>query len=114
VLLIAGPGAVGYRPDLQARARELDGRWSFSPTLAHMLALEIDVPAQGDGRVLRDAFAPVEHLVPIGRMRGLDAARWRELRQRIVEEAEPAVPAAGPPAQGAAPAVPSPASAGKG
>jgi spermidine synthase len=114
VLLVAGPGAVGYRPDLEARARELDRRWTFSPTLARMLALEIDVPARGDGRVLRDAFAPVEHLVPIGRMRGLDAARWRELRRRIVDEAEPEVPETGLPADSAAPAAPTPSATGKG
>jgi len=103
VLLVAGPGAVGYLPDLQARARELDRRWSFSPTLTRMLALQLEVPAEIDERLLRDAFAPVEHLVPIGRMRGLDAARWRELRQRLVGEAEPEAPESPLPAAAVAP-----------
>ena len=83
VLVIAGPGAVGYLPDLQARARELDRRWSFEPSLSALLALELPVAEVPLGQPLRDEFAPVEHLVPVGKMRAVDAERWRELRGRL-------------------------------
>jgi spermidine synthase len=89
VLLVAGPGASGYLPDLQARAHELDRRFSFSPTLTQMLALERGGPEISDGIVLRDAFAPVEHLVPVGTMRELDAERWRELSGRVKAASPP-------------------------
>jgi len=83
VLIVAGPGAVGYLPDLQARAKELDRRWSFEPTLSALLARELPVADLPLGEPLRDAFAPVEHLIPVGKMREVDAARWRELRGRL-------------------------------
>src|SRR6185436_20288352 len=94
VLVIAGPGVVGYLPDLQARARELDARWKFQPSLASMLASEVPTAGLPMDEVLRDEFAPVEHLIPVGKMRAVDAERWRELRGRMKAAAPPApVPA---------------------
>ncbi|HET9766509.1 MAG TPA: fused MFS/spermidine synthase, partial [Thermoanaerobaculia bacterium] len=101
VLVIAGPGAVGYLPDLQARARDLDGRWSFEPSLSTLLALELPVGEAPAAEVLRDEFAPVEHLVPVGKMRAVDAERWRELRGRMEAAAKATpVPAAAPVVKG--------------
>jgi spermidine synthase len=95
VLVIAGPGAAGYLPDLQARARELDARWKFEPSLRSMLALEVPTADLPVGEPLRDEFAPVEHLIPVGKMRAVDAERWRELRGRMdAKAAAPAAPAA--------------------
>jgi spermidine synthase len=95
VLVIAGPGAVGYLPDLQARARELDRSWSFEPSLSTLLAFEVPVGGAA-AEMLRDEFAPVEHLVAVGKMRAVDAERWRELRGRLEAAATPApTPAAG-------------------
>ena len=101
VWVIAGPGAVGYLPDLQARARELDRRWTFEPSLTALLAQEVAVSDMPLGEPLRDAFAPVEHLIPVGKMRAVDAARWRELRERMDAAATPAPPPA-PMAKGGA------------
>ncbi len=95
VLLVAGPGAAGYLPDLEARARELDRQWSFAPSLSRMLALQLAVPADQESQVLRDEFAPVEHLIPVGTMRELDRARWREVRGPLPAAAPAATPASG-------------------
>ena len=94
VWVIAGPGAVGYLPDLQARARELDARWKFEPPLHALLALEVPTAELPMGEVLRDEFAPVEHLIPVGKMRAVDAERWRELRGRMNASAPPSSPSA--------------------
>ncbi|HXT21298.1 MAG TPA: fused MFS/spermidine synthase, partial [Thermoanaerobaculia bacterium] len=40
MVLVAGPAVATYLPDLQARARELDRRFRFDPSLTAMLALE--------------------------------------------------------------------------
>ncbi len=82
VLLVAGPGVETYLPDLQARARELDRRFAFNPGLLTMLPLERTVEPQANELVLSDEFAPVEHLVPIGRMKILEERRWEELHRR--------------------------------
>ena len=101
VWVIAGPGARGYLPDLQARARELDRRWKFEPPLHALLALEVPTAELPMGEVLRDEFAPVEHLIPVGKMRAVDAERWRELRGRMNANRAPAPPPA-PGAKGGA------------
>jgi len=82
ILLVAGPGVETYLPDLQARARELDPRFGFRPSFVTMLPLERIAEPQVNELVLSDEFAPVEHLVPIGRMKILEERRWDELRRR--------------------------------
>jgi len=91
VLLLAGPGATAYGPELEQRARSLDLRWRFSPPLAALLATELAPRDDARGVLLRDAYAPVESLIPVGRMRAVDAERWRELR-RVGGDAMPAHP----------------------
>ena len=83
VLVISGPGArEAYLPDLQARARQLDRRWRFSPSLERMLGFQRPAPPdEPGGVVLVDAYAPVEHLVDPRRLRGFDDRQWQEMLQ---------------------------------
>jgi spermidine synthase len=83
VVLVAGGGVETYLPDLRARARLLDERFAFSPALVTMLPLELAVEPRPNELVLSDEFAPVEHLVPIGRMKILEERRWQELHRRL-------------------------------
>jgi spermidine synthase len=62
------------RQQLLDRARELDQRWSFDPTLTQLAKRlrQVDVDLT-DALYLTDQFAPVNHLIRIDR----DLERWR-------------------------------------
>ena len=94
VLVISGPGArEAYLPDLQARARQLDRRWRFSPSLERMLGFQRpEPPEEPGGLVLVDAYAPVEHLVDPIRLRGVDDRQWQEMLRGRAAAGEAAAP----------------------
>jgi spermidine synthase len=68
LLLASNRATLLPREQMIARGRELDGRWSFQPTLEALARSRREVALEGDdGLLLTDAYAPANHLVLLGR-----------------------------------------------